>query len=66
MMKTSYLCILWAFVALMVSCRNNKVGEAPTTVSQTSNTFLQTPTAEAKKPDVQKVKTITFYEQPAP
>ena len=50
----------------MVSCRNSKVWEAQETASQTSNTFLQTRTAEAKKPDVQKVKAITFYEQPAP
>ena len=66
MMKARYLCLSWAFLALMVSCRNNKVGEAQETASQTSNTFLQTRTAEAKKPDVQKVKAITFYEQPAP
>ena len=66
MKKTSYLWLLCALTTLVLACRNSKVGESQEAVGQTSTTFYNPKATETKTAEVQKVETITFYEQPAP
>ena len=58
--------LLLMLTAFVLSCRNGKVDEAQVASDQTSTTFYQTLPDEAAKTEVQKVKVITLYEQPAP
>ena len=61
MIKTSYLWLLCALMALLSACRKAQVA-VPDAAVKESQPFLD----NKKKAEVQKVKTITFYEQPAP
>ena len=58
--------LLLMLTAFVLSCRNGKVDEAQVAAGQTSTTFYQTRPDEAARTEVQKVKVITLYEQPAP
>ena len=65
MKKTSYLWLLCALMALLSACRKAQVASPDAAVKENLQLF-DNKAAEAKKAEVQKVKTITFYEQPAP
>ena len=52
-------------MALLSACRKAQVA-VPDAAVKESQPFFDNKAAEAKKAEVQKVKTITFYEQPAP
>ena len=56
----------WFFLmltAIMLSCRNGKVGEVQVATDRSSTTFYQTRTAEVEKV---KKPSVTQYEMPAP
>ena len=65
MKKTSYLWLLCALMALLSACRKAQVASPDAAVKENLQLF-DNKAAETKKAEVQKVKTITFYEQPAP
>ena len=52
-------------MALLSACRKAQVAIPDTAVKESQQLF-DNKAAETKKAEVQKVKTITFYEQPAP
>jgi endonuclease G len=52
-------------MALLSACRKAQVASPDAAVKE-SQPFFDNKAAETKKAEVQKVKTITFYEQPAP
>jgi len=55
--------LLLALMAVVLSCRNSKVGELQTAADQASTTFYQTRSSEARKV---KKPAVTKYELPAP
>ena len=55
--------LLLALMAMVLSCRNSKVGELQTAADQASTTFYQTRSSEARKV---KKPAVTKYELPAP
>lgn len=55
--------LLLALMAVVLSCRNSKVGELQTAADQASTTFYQTRSSEAQKV---KKPAVTKYELPAP